>query len=95
VLTHFEIAEHFAQIQGSDNIPFKPDPFIITKILEDQSWEKSDTLMVGDTDNDILAGKRAGIPTCGVTYGSLAKEQIEALNPDIIIHSLPELLLHV
>ncbi|MCX6143294.1 MAG: HAD-IA family hydrolase [Ignavibacteriales bacterium] len=95
VLTHFGIAEHFAQIQGSDNIPFKPDPFIITKILEDQSWEKSDTLMVGDTDNDILAGKRANVPTCGVTYGSLTKEQIEQLNPDIIIHSLPELLLHV
>lgn len=37
VLTHFGIAEYFAQIQGSDNIPFKPDPFIITKILEDQS----------------------------------------------------------
>jgi HAD superfamily hydrolase (TIGR01509 family) len=95
VLTHFGIAEHFAQIQGSDNIPFKPDPFIITKILEDQSWEKSDTLMVGDTDNDILAGKRAGIPTCGVTYGSLAKEQIEQLNPDMIIDSLPELLVHI
>ena len=95
VLIHFGIAEHFAQIQGSDNIPFKPDPFIITKILEDQSWEKGDTLMVGDTDNDILAGKRADVPTCGVTYGSLTKEQIEQLNPDIIIHSLPELLLYV
>jgi phosphoglycolate phosphatase len=95
VLTHFGIAEYFDQIQGSDNIPFKPDPFIITKILEDQSWEKSGTLMVGDTDNDILAGKRANVPTCGVTYGSLTKEQIEQLNPDIIIHSLPELLLHV
>jgi phosphoglycolate phosphatase len=95
LLTHFGIAEHFAQIQGSDNIPFKPDPFIITKILEDQSWEKSDTLMVGDTDNDILAGKRAGIPTCGVTYGSLTKEQIQQLNPDMIIDSLPELLVHI
>ena len=52
-------------------------------------------LMVGDTDNDILAGKRADVPTCGVTYGSLTKEQIEQLNPDIIIHSLPELLLYV
>jgi len=95
VLTHFGIAEHFDQIQGSDNIPFKPDPFIITKILEDQSWETNETLMVGDTDNDILAGKRANVSTCGVTYGSLTKEQIEELNPDIIIHSLPELLLHV
>jgi len=95
VLTHFGIADYFAQIQGSDNIPFKPDPFIITKILEDQSWEKSESLMVGDTDNDILAGKRANIPTCGVTYGSLTRKQMEQLNPDMMIHSLPELLLHI
>jgi len=95
VLTHFGIVEHFAQIQGSDNIPFKPDPFIITKILEDQLWEKSESLMVGDTDNDIVAGKRAQIATCGVTYGSLTREQMEQLHPDMIIHSLPELLLHL
>ncbi len=95
VLTHFGIAGHFAQIQGSDNIPFKPDPFIITKILEDQSWERSESLMVGDTDNDIIAGKRANTATCGVTYGSLTREQVARLNPDIIIDSLPELLLHI
>lgn len=92
VLTHFGIAEHFSQIQGSDDMPFKPDPFIITKILLDQDWEKANTMMVGDTDNDIEAGKRAGIRTCGVTYGSLSSEQIRQLNPDFVIHSLPELL---
>ncbi len=92
VLTHFGIAGHFAQIQGSDDMPFKPDPFIITKILADQGWEKDHTLMVGDTDNDIEAGKRAGVKTCGVTYGSLSKEQIIKLRPDFMIDSLPELL---
>ena len=92
VLTHFGIAKHFAQIQGSDNIPFKPDPFIITKILEDQLWEQSESLMVGDTDNDIIAGKRAGLKTCGVTYGSLTKQQIQELGPDIVIDSLNDLL---
>jgi phosphoglycolate phosphatase-like HAD superfamily hydrolase len=51
--------------------------------------------MVGDTDNDIVAGKRAQIATCGVTYGSLTREQMEQLHPDMIIHSLPELLLHL
>jgi phosphoglycolate phosphatase len=95
VLTHFNIAQHFAQIQGSDNIPFKPDPFIINKILEEQSWDRSETLMVGDTDNDIVAGQRAGIATCGVTYGSLTKEQMERLKPNLIIHSFSELLLHI
>lgn len=51
--------------------------------------------MVGDTDNDIIAGKRANTATCGVTYGSLTREQVARLNPDIIIDSLPELLLHI
>jgi HAD superfamily hydrolase (TIGR01509 family) len=92
ILTHFGIAGHFAQIQGSDDMRFKPDPFIITRILTEQKWEKTDTLMVGDTDNDIEAGKRAGIKTCGVTYGSLSKEQITRLQPDFLIDSFPELL---
>ena len=92
VLQHFGIAEYFAQIQGSDEMPFKPDPFIIMKILKDQAWERGKTLMVGDTDNDIQAGKRANIPTCGVTYGSLTSEQMSALEPDFIIDSLPQLL---
>jgi phosphoglycolate phosphatase len=92
VLEHFGIERFFSQIQGSNDIPYKPDPFIINKILGDQSWEKTETLMVGDTDNDIEAGKRAGVPTCGVTYGSLTKEQILQLNPDFIIDSFPELL---
>ncbi len=95
VLTHFGIDGYFDQIQGSDNIPFKPDPFIINKILEDQSWERSNTLMVGDTDNDIHAGKRAGIATCGVTYGSLSKEQMLHLDPDFLIDLFPELLSHI
>ncbi|MBM2847009.1 MAG: HAD-superfamily hydrolase, subfamily variant 3 [Bacteroidetes bacterium] len=95
VLTHFGIDGYFDQIQGSDNIPFKPDPFIINKILEDQLWGRTETLMVGDTDNDIHAGKRAGIPTCGVTYGSLSKEQMQQLEPDFMIDSLPELLSHI
>ena len=95
VLTHFGIDGYFDQIQGSDNIPFKPDPFIINKILEEQSWERTETLMVGDTDNDIHAGKHAGVATCGVTYGSLSKEQMQQLEPDFIIDSFPELLPHI
>lgn len=92
VLTHFGIAGYFVQIQGSDDIPFKPDPAIIHKILTDQSWDRAETLMVGDTDNDIEAGNRAGIRTCGVTYGSLSKEQMQKLNPDFMIDSLTEVM---
>lgn len=89
---HFGITEFFVQLQGSDGIPYKPDPFIIHLIIADQQWNASETLMVGDTDNDILAGKNAGITTCAVTYGSLSSEQLRQYNPDYLIDSFPQLL---
>jgi phosphoglycolate phosphatase-like HAD superfamily hydrolase len=92
VLSHFGLAEYFVQIQGSDDIPFKPDPTILNKVIQDQSWKRDVTLMVGDTDNDIEAGKRAFVRTCGVTYGSLTREEIIALKPDYVIDSIAQLL---
>jgi phosphoglycolate phosphatase-like HAD superfamily hydrolase len=89
---HFGITGQFVQLQGSDGIPFKPDPFIINKILIDQLWDRDETLMVGDTDSDILAGKSAGVATCGVTYGSLNREEIEKCSPDFMIGNFPEIL---
>jgi HAD superfamily hydrolase (TIGR01549 family) len=92
VLQHFDIAEHFCQIQGSDEIPFKPDPAVINKVMIEQDWDRTETLMVGDTDNDIQAAQRADIRTCGVTYGSLTRDQMIALHPDFLIDRFPELL---
>ncbi len=89
---HFGITEYFAQLQGSDGIPYKPDPFIINKIIADQNWNRGDTIMVGDTDNDILAGKNAFVATCGVTYGSLTANQLKEFSPDFIVDSFPQLL---
>jgi phosphoglycolate phosphatase-like HAD superfamily hydrolase len=38
------------------------------------------------------AGKRAGIVTCGVTYGLGDREKLLAAQPDFIIDNLGELL---
>jgi phosphoglycolate phosphatase len=89
---HFGISGFFDQLQGSEGIPFKPDPTIILKILEDREWGRENTLMVGDTDKDIQAGKNAGVSTCAVTYGSLKREELVLFSPDFIIDSFPEIL---
>lgn len=89
---HFGITSYFVQLQGSKGLPFKPDPFILNKIIEDQNWNRKETMMVGDTDNDILAGKNAGITTCAVTYGSLTADQIRPFDPDFMIDGFPQLL---
>jgi phosphoglycolate phosphatase len=89
---HFMITRCFAQLQGSDGIPHKPHPFIIDKIVADQGWTKADTLMVGDTDKDMLAAKNAGVSSCAVTYGALTADQLSAFGPDFMIDRFPDLL---
>jgi phosphoglycolate phosphatase len=93
ILTHYDVARFFHQIQGmEDDMPYKPDPFILNKVLEERGWLAEETLMVGDTDKDIFLGKNAGVATCGVTYGCLSRLELEEFMPDYIVDSFPELL---
>jgi HAD superfamily hydrolase (TIGR01509 family) len=93
VLKHFGLTQHFCQIQGSDNhVRYKPDPFVINKVIEDQRWDRSGTVMVGDTAADVLGGKNAGIRTIAVTWGALTRPQVEELRPDAIVERYEEIL---
>ena len=38
--------------------------------------------MVGDTERDVLAGRAAGMRTCGVTYGVLGADGLTPHAPD-------------
>jgi phosphoglycolate phosphatase len=88
---HFGITGLFDRLQGSEGIAFKPSPDVIQAVLENQGWRPEETLMVGDTDADILAGKAAGVATCAVTYGALTAEELRALHPDFVITTFTEL----
>ena len=93
VLEHFGVAQFFVQIQGNEEgFPFKPDPFILNKIIREQGWKKKETMMVGDTDYDIEAGKRAGVATCAVTYGSLSRSELEPFRPNCLADSFTDLV---
>ncbi|HTO93443.1 MAG TPA: HAD-IA family hydrolase [Bacteroidota bacterium] len=87
---HFGITHLFDRLQGSEGLPFKPDPAVIRAVLEGEAWDPAATLMVGDTAMDVLAGKNAGSATCGVTYGAAADE-VRAARPDFIIDDFPAL----
>ena len=92
ILSHFGIDHYFAQLQGTDGVPYKPDPYIVTKILNDQGWKASETIMVGDAREDMQAGAAAGRRTCGVTYGALTRADMEHIQLDFRIDRFNELL---
>lgn len=92
ILSYFDLDGFFVQIQGTEDIPPKPNPAVVRKILRQQQWSVEETLMVGDSREDIDAGKAAGVWTCAVTYGALRRDQLTQYSPDYLVDSFPELL---
>jgi phosphoglycolate phosphatase len=92
ILSHFKLDQFFVQLQGTDGTPYKPDPYILKKIMHDQGWLATETLMVGDAREDMEAGRAAGVRTCGVTYGALPRTEIEKAPHDYLINRFSDLL---
>ncbi|NPA75237.1 MAG: HAD-IA family hydrolase [Euryarchaeota archaeon] len=69
----------------------KPDPEGINIILQRLNEEPSRTFMIGDTEMDILAGKRAGVKTIAVTWGNRDLEHLYNYAPDYVVTSPREL----
>lgn len=51
-----------------------------------------ETIMVGDSHNDILCGRNAGCNTCLVKYTALSMEELMAHKPDYLVDSIEELI---
>jgi phosphoglycolate phosphatase len=91
MVNRLEIASYFSYVYGGNSFPLKkPDPMGVNKMMEELQVSPRQTLMVGDSDTDILTGRNAGVWTCGVTYGFGAHTLAEA-PPDLLLGDLREL----
>lgn len=85
------IRDHFDLVLGGDSAAQKkPHPALLNIALGHFNVSPSSALMIGDGDTDVEAGKRAGVMTCGVTYGLGDKKQLIAARPDLLIDRLTE-----
>jgi phosphoglycolate phosphatase len=93
ILDGLGVRDCFADVLGPEDVVHaKPHPEMIIKFLNRIGGKPSKTVLIGDTDKDILAGRGAGVGVCGVSYGYGEIEKIEQLNPDFLIDTPKELL---
>jgi 2-phosphoglycolate phosphatase len=91
-LQNLGILKYFKEIIGGDDEAcLKPSPCPLEKAIARFTIKKERSIIVGDMDIDVLAGREAGIPTCAVTYGIGKKEDIVKAKPDYIINDLLDL----
>ncbi|GAA5098988.1 phosphoglycolate phosphatase [Wohlfahrtiimonas larvae] len=93
LMDYLGISHLFSMMLGaSDSVKIKPHPTPIFKVLGELGVMQSEFVFVGDSRNDILAAKNAGVTSIALTYGYNYGEPISNESPDYIIHNFAELL---
>ena len=76
----------FDAVQGAlPDVPVKPDPTLLNKLMEQLGADRAHTLFVGDSNVDIQTGKNGGLATCGVLWGFRSRRELELAGADHIV----------
>jgi phosphoglycolate phosphatase-like HAD superfamily hydrolase len=91
IIKHFGLEQFFSVIMGRRNgIAHKPSAEPLLKIIEELEVNPQESLMVGDTEIDILCGQNANAKTCAIMHGYRTEEFIIKYKPDYIVKNLEE-----
>lgn len=92
IIDHFDLSKYFAFIMGRrEGIAHKPSAEPLLFICNELEVNPKDTMIVGDTELDILCGRNAGSITCSVTYGYRTEESLKENNPDYLVNEISEI----
>ncbi len=80
----------FFQIYGGNSFATKkPDPEGLNTLISEADVAPHETLMIGDSDNDILTARRAGAWALGCRFG-LSSHTLENIAADYLVDSAAE-----
>jgi pyrophosphatase PpaX len=80
IVTGYEVERH------------KPAPCIVLEAAKRLGVNAKECVVVGDSPDDVEAGKRAGSFSIAVLFTTYSREQLESAKPTFIIERLEEIL---
>jgi len=84
------MSAYFGAIIGPDTIGIgKPDPAPYRETLRRMQRQAGPSLLIGDSETDVLTARAAGVPIIGVTFGYTARP-IEEFKPDALVSQFGE-----
>ncbi len=86
ILEELALQDFFDVVVGGDAVPGarKPDPRPLLAAMERLGAGNEETVMVGDSENDMATAAAAGVPAIAVAYG-YAKGNVSDLDAALII----------
>jgi phosphoglycolate phosphatase len=91
ILEHFNIDKYFDYSIGAGVVEHKkPHPQMLLKVCEELKTQPKDAIMVGDTDNDIIAAKNANMDSIALTHG-YSHIDVEKLEPTFVCNHFTQI----
>ncbi len=85
------LSQYFFQTYGGNSFETKkPDPLGAHALMSEARSQPEETVMVGDSEVDVLTARNANLWSVGVTYG-FAPQSLERTHPDILVDTPEEL----
>lgn len=92
ILEKFELKSYFKLYLGGNSVEKKkPDPMMLLRICEELGHSVEESVMIGDSKNDILSAKNANMDSIAMTYGYNYDEDIKIYEPNIICDKFKQL----
>ncbi|MDR3306739.1 MAG: HAD-IA family hydrolase [Endomicrobium sp.] len=93
IVKELGLVGYFVEVWGGDTLDVrKPDPKTILELVKTTKSNLSKTVMIGDSTNDFLVAKAAGVASIAVSYGYCGLAQIESYKPDFIVKTPQEII---
>lgn len=85
--------KYFPVLVAIDDVEkVKPDPEPLLNALNQLDSTPDHTVMVGDSQYDVLGGKNTGTKTAAVAWTIKGREFLEAYEPDVMLETMSDLL---
>ncbi|MDD5091403.1 MAG: HAD-IA family hydrolase [Candidatus Wallbacteria bacterium] len=83
----------FDAVEGArEGKPHKPDPLAVQSVLEKMNSIPGETVMIGDSDHDIISARQAGVFAVGALWGYRDRAVLERAGADMLIGNPVDLL---
>lgn len=91
ILDKLDIRRYFLETYGIDSFPkSKPDPYPLLQIIKKHRSSRVEAIFVGDSINDIIASKNAGIKCIIIPSGATSTKEIKKFKPFKIVNDIRE-----
>ena len=93
IIKELEIDKYFDVVIGGDDLKVKkPEPEPLLEAIKRVDSSIDESVMVGDSKNDILAAKACGMDSVGVSYGYNYDVPISEYAPNVVVDNIKDII---